>query len=185
MLPLGSICYLQTLEKENFLLDQETKQKVITQLQSEGIEWIALSYSSFSIKAFFKYPIQIFKLIRLCKQKQIEVLHPFAPVAGFLALIIRKVHSSFLIMDSWEPHAESMVETGVWKKNSIAFKLLWNVERNLTSSADVLLAASKKMKEYAKEKWNLIPNRVYHRPACVNLDHFKLDDQKRTELIEL
>jgi len=179
MLPTGSICFLQTFEKKNFAIDLESKKIITSDLRNEGIEWIELRYSNFGFRSAVSYPLYILKLIRICKKNKVIVLHPFAPVAGFMALLVRKFYSSFLILDSWEPHAECMLETGVWKQRSLALKVLWSAEKHLASSSDVLLAASLKMKEYALEKWNINPERVYHRPACIDFKHFVIDVQNR------
>lgn len=50
--------------------------------------------------------------------------------AGALGYVLSKFTGSKLIIDSYEPHAESMVENGTWKKSSLKFKILFWLEKN-------------------------------------------------------
>lgn len=181
-LPEGSVIFLQTFEKKNFAIDSQETDHIRQQLLKDGIEWVKFDYHHFGIKAIMHYPWLIYKLVSLCRRKKISVLHPFAPVAGFTAMMIHKFYRCRLILDSWEPHAESMVESGVWRTDSLSFKLLWKVEKDLAATADVLMAASSGMKTYASEKWGLHPKHVFLRPACVDMNLFRSDEHVRIQV---
>jgi glycosyltransferase involved in cell wall biosynthesis len=77
-----------------------------------------------------------------------------------------------LVMDSYEPHATAMVEAGVWKKSSLSFKILFWLEKRLSKKAAHVIATTKGMKTYAKEKYGVELRSFFVKPACIDFDHF-------------
>jgi hypothetical protein len=168
LLPPGSKVWLQTSEKVHLQLEGEEFLNLKNDLSKEGIHWLPFSYAPFGLKAFPRYLKLVWKLHRIVKNEKIDFLHPFAPGAGTTAVMVELFSDVKIVMDSWEPHAESMVESGVWNRSSLAFKIMWWAEKRLTKRAYYLIAASKGMVQYASEKWNFIPKNIAYRPACVN-----------------
>jgi len=72
----------------------------------------------------------LFWILRYCKQNKIHMLHAFGSPAATSAHVIHKLTKLPYVVDSYEPHAESMVENGSWTKQSFAYKLLWHFEKN-------------------------------------------------------
>ncbi|MFN0030772.1 MAG: hypothetical protein ACKVOR_01285 [Flavobacteriales bacterium] len=172
VLPHGSHIHFITMEKARFSVHKQTVKEEKVKLAAEGIHWHTHQYVSFGLRAIAAYGWLIARLSLLVWKKKISVLHPFAPVAGAVALHIKKLTGKKLVLDSWEPHAESMVESGVWNRASLAFRFLFRAEKKLTLRANYLIAASSKMKNYVQEKWSVAPARVAYRPACVDLTLF-------------
>src|SRR5690606_22395326 len=79
-----------------------------------------------------------------------------------------------LVLDSFEPHAESMVETGTWNKNSLSFRLLFRLEKLQFKKAKKIICAAKGMMEYAKSRYNIGRKEEFVKPACVDLLKFNL-----------
>lgn len=167
-----SIIYLQTSEKKNLRLSKIETLEISKQLADVGIIWKPLPYRHFGINAIFAYAIQIIQLAFFVLRKKVDVLHPFAASAGTMALFLKKITGKKIVLDSWEPHAECMVQTGAWKKNSMAFRILWWSERKQTENSDVLIAATKDMIHYARINYGIKVNNVLFRPACVDLEMF-------------
>jgi hypothetical protein len=150
--------------------------------QSLNVRWVPQPYSPLRIRGWWLYIRQIFAVRRYCRQNRITTLHAFAPVAGAVAWLSSRLSSRKLIIDSWEPHAECMVETGVWNRSSLSFRLLWWMEKKMAHDADILIAAHPEMIRYAEEKWQFSPAQVRYRPACVNLEEFNPARFDRTAL---
>ena len=145
------------------------------QLQDLGVCHWTIPYRRFGWRAAAGYVGSVLRLALLARKERIEVLHPFAPAASAMAAMLRLMRKSGLVVDSWEPHADAMVETGTWTKASAAYRILSAAERWVAHHADVLLAASPAMEDFARSKWGEIRGRILVRPACVDLDAFDPD----------
>ena len=86
------------------------------------------------------------------------------------------------MVDSYEPHAEPMLESGTWTKRSLAFRVLFAFEKWQSHHATIVIACVEKMKEYARKKYNVKLKRFYSKPACVD---FKLFSEKKIKNQEL
>jgi hypothetical protein len=175
-LPAESKIYLITLDKR--------KQEITDLLSEDNIENLSIPYVSFGIKAAFNWIKNIFKLYRLIKRKNISVIHVWCTPAGMIGYILSVMTRRTLIIDSYEPHAESMVENGAWKKNSFAFNLLFKFEKLQSKKAKYLICTTDGMKQYAMEKYNLTKNNFFTKPACVDLALFSKKNIKNKELLK-
>jgi hypothetical protein len=172
--------HLITYEMDPDVFVSTTGQLFQSQIASEHIVWKPLPYAPLRGQGWRHYWRQISITRRYCRTERIAIVHAFAPTAGALGWLGVRWSKRKLVIDSWEPHAESMVETGVWRKNSIAFRLLWLLEKWCARDADYLIAAHPSMRTYAAEKWQLRPERVAYRPACTDLTQFDRNKFDRT-----
>jgi len=178
--PEGKL-FLLTLEKANIALEGEELAEVKAQFEAEGIYLIPKAYHRFGIKAVLSWILYILSLRRLCKRENIKCLHAFATPIGSAAYILSRLTGIPFIVDSFEPHAESMVENKSWKSNSFVFKLLFFFEKRQTRYAFATLSASPKMPEYTENRYKLRPAYNLYKPAGVNLEQFKPKDQNQFE----
>lgn len=149
------------------------------------INVISFRYIPFSIRAIIYYLWMLLYLIFFIYRKNITHIHVWCTPAGTFGYLLSIITKKPLIIDSYEPHAEAMVEVGEWKKNSIAFNLLFFFEKKLTHRAKYLIATTEKMiTEYAVNRYSFNPdkNNWFVKPACVNLELFKPDNNKRFNL---
>ncbi len=145
---------------------------------------ISKSYFPFGIKSLFEWIKNLFNLYVLIKKEKIQFIHCWCTPAGSAGYILSKLTDVKLIIDSFEPHAEAMIENGTWKKNSIAFKTLFRFEKWQSKRAIFLIAATKGMEKYVEEKYNLVNRNLYVKPACVDLNLFSLKNKKRSDLLK-
>ncbi|PCJ89756.1 MAG: hypothetical protein COA57_00965 [Flavobacteriales bacterium] len=182
-LPIGSKIYLLTLEKKNYKLEAEELRKVKSELKQNNIELINHGYSKFGAKAIFKWILLLGILVRLCKKSHIKYIHAWCTPAGSAGYLLSKITSIPLIIDSYEPHAESMVENGTWRKNSIAFKLLFFFEKKQSQRAIATIGLTKGMKEYAMRKYGVELKNYHIKPHCVDIGMFTLKAPRNEMLI--
>lgn len=174
-LPADSKIFLVTLDKE-----PRTAPNVVPRY---NIECISIPYSPFSSKAAFSWAKEIFRLRKLIKKENISVIHAWCTPAGMIAYILSILTGKTLIIDSFEPHAEAMIENGEWNKSSNAFKLLFKYEKRQVNRAKYLVATTEGMKNYSKEKYNHIKNNFFVKPACVDLKLFSAKNIKNKKLL--
>jgi glycosyltransferase involved in cell wall biosynthesis len=182
IIPAENKIFIQTLEKDFHRMSRERKAEIMRSFEVENLEWCPLRYHKFGLAAILLYATSLLKLFSFIKKNNIDTLHAFAPAAGTAALLMHFFLRKKLIIDSWEPHAESMVETGTWKKNSLAYRILIWSEKKQSQHADALLAASPGMKKYAEQKFGMVKGKILHRPACVDTSLFR-PDQKTREIL--
>ncbi|MES2132784.1 MAG: hypothetical protein V4506_10555 [Bacteroidota bacterium] len=175
-LPAGSKIFLVTLEKENFGITAETA--------IPGILNIRFKYLAFGLAASFDWMKNIFALNRIVKKNNIQGIHSFCTPAGMIGFLLSRLTGKPHILDSYEPHAEAMVENGEWKANSISFKLLNYFERKQTETASQIIGTTAGMKDYALKKFNTQLNHFYVKPACVDLNAFNLGLKKDSVLLD-
>ncbi len=175
-LPPDSSLFLLTLDKDKITSSYSTKNKAIKN--------ISIQYKSFGFKGFIMWGKIFLKLLRLIRKENISTIHCWCTPAGMIGYILSIFTGKELIIDSYEPHAEAMIQNGAWKKNSFAFKLLFKFEKLQTSKAKYLIAASEGMKQYANDKFNHSSENILVKPACVNLELFSFKNKKNKQLIK-
>lgn len=172
-LPPGSSLYLLTLEKTT----EAASKKWGEDLQQTGITWLPRRYYPFGFKAIAHWGILLLELCLHIRKNHIQYIHSWATPAGSAGYMLSVLTGTSLIIDSYEPHAEAMVENGTWRRNSFAFRFLFLFERLQTKRAKFLVAANKGMRGYALEKYGAKLPHLLVKPACVNLELFKASEK--------
>lgn len=173
---------LVTLEKSKHVL-QDSDNKIKHRLAADKIDWQPYLYQPFGWRGLLMWLSAGFLLLRLIRKKKIHVIHCFCTPPGAIGYILSKITGCKLILDSYEPHAEAMVENGTWKKNGIAFKLLFALEKLQTKRATTIIAATSGMYQYAQQKYNVTISDYHVKPACVDLELFSSDRPKDKALL--
>lgn len=175
--------YLVTFDSSNYAIDKPEQKRIKQELLNEGIHWVRFHYFPLSIKAISSALFSVIKLFLICIFRRINSIHAWCTPAGTLGYVLSKTTGTSLVIDSYEPHAEAMVENGTWGKTSFAFKLLFYFEKKMSHYASVLIAASSGMRKYAEEKYNLKNKKIYIKPACIDYDFFSDKDIKNEQLL--
>lgn len=173
---------LVTLEKSKHVL-QDSDNKIKNRLATDKIDWQPYLYKPFGWRGLLMWLSAGFSLLRLIRKQKIHVIHCFCTPPGAIGYILSKITGCKLILDSYEPHAEAMVENGTWKKNGVAFKLLFALEKFQTKRATTIIAATSGMHQYAQQKYGVAISDYHVKPACVDLDLFSSDRLKDETLL--
>lgn len=171
-LPAQSEIYLVTLEQSQLRLSEADARRAREELKQEGIHLIAFNYSSFGFAAIIKWMFFLARLLWLCLQKRITHIHAWCTPAGGAGYILSLLSGIPLVIDSYEPHAESMAENGTWSRRSAAFKILLLLEKLQSRRAKAVIATTQGMMRYARERYNATFREFYVKPACVDLQLF-------------
>ncbi|MBL7951202.1 MAG: glycosyltransferase [Flavobacteriales bacterium] len=173
-LPLGSVIHLVTLEKTT----------TGTRDVEPGIRVHAFRYVPFGWKAMGMMLNLIFRCCSLVREQGIDTVHAWCTPAGMVGYMVSVLTGRRLILDSYEPHAEAMVENGTWARGSMAFRILFLFERLQSRRAQVHIAAAEGMRHYALEKYGADCPRFFVKPACVDLERFSWKNRKRSEVLD-
>lgn len=171
----GSTIYLLTLEKNHSAFEKVKREEITASLKREGILWLPFAYKPFGLSAFVMWIVVSLKLCSLIIRAKISVIHCWCTPPGAIGYCLSVLLNRKLILDSYEPHAEAMVENGTWKRENLAFKLLFWLERKQTERASCIISATQGMHEYAKRKYDVDIKNFFVKPACVDLNLFNED----------
>lgn len=175
ILPPGSCIHLVTLDKE--------QRKGSTIDGEAGIVHHPFPYRPFGMRGMAMLPSLVMALRGIVKKHRIDVVHAWCTPAGMLGYLVSMLSGRPLVVDSYEPHAEAMVENGTWRKGGVAFRILFLFERLQTRRAAAVVAAARGMREYAKQRYGRVPQHFYVKPACVDLARFP-ENHTKAELSE-
>jgi glycosyltransferase involved in cell wall biosynthesis len=172
--------WFQTLEKVEH--SEQKIDSIKNILSKVKINWVPQQYHEYGIQSLLANLVQLIKYVQFCREKNIKLIHIWCTPPGIIGYILSVLAKADLIIDSFEPHAETMVENGSWKRNGIKFRVLFYFEKLMSRRAKVLIAAAQGMKDYAKLKYRINPDHFYVKPACVDLELFNFDKRKNLDL---
>ena len=179
----GRKIILVTAEQPHLALSKDEADQVNKDWKSRNMQLLPEPYKRFGLKKLIAAAVNLSKLIGVIKKEKIKVIHAFCTPAGSIAYLLSKLTGAELIIDSYEPHAESMVENGTWKKDGMAYKILFSLEKKQTQRAKVLIGTSAGMKQYALDRYGVEVKNLFVKPACVDLEKFSLSE-KDSKLLE-
>jgi glycosyltransferase involved in cell wall biosynthesis len=171
LLPFDKSITLLTLEKTS--LRDIDRSFIRNELQAEGIGWIHQRYRRFGLLAAVHWFGWLIRLILVIRRGKIGMIHCWGMPAGAAGVMLSMITRTPLLIDSYEPHAEAMVENGTWRRGSIAFRLLFFLEKWQTRRAVHLVATHGGMVQYAREKYGVSVKHLVVKPACVDTETFK------------
>jgi hypothetical protein len=127
------------------------------------------------ISDFVRFPEQIKAHF---KTHNIDLLICRGAPAGAIGLLALKKSKIPFIVESFEPHAEYMLESGVWSKNGLSYKLEKKWEKETIRKAHQIFTVSN---AYRIEIQNSVSqkNKFYTVPCAVDPGKFKFSKEAR------
>lgn len=177
--------FLVTSEQEHIALATEEINHINRDWDERNMQLLPEPYKRFGLRKMLSATGNLSKLIRVIKRENIKTIHAFCTPAGSIAYLLSKFTGTELIIDSYEPHAEAMVENGTWKKSGAAYKILFSLEKKQTKRARAVIATTSGMKQYALDRYGVAVKNFYVKPACVDLEKFVPVDKSSSLLKEL
>ncbi|MFZ5973502.1 MAG: glycosyltransferase [Bacteroidota bacterium] len=128
------------------------------------------------INDFIKFPCII---SQLCKQNKIQLIIARSPLAGAIGFMAAKMHRIPFVVESFEPHGISMVESGVWSRWDPRYLIERWFENQQKRKADFIVTVSS---HYLKklEREGVERQRLWCVPCCVSLKDFAFDGTVRS-----
>jgi len=177
--------FVVTAEQPEIALTKEEIGEVNKQWAAKNMQLLAQPYKRFGLKKIMAAIGDIFSWCKLIKKEKIKTIHAVCTPAGGIAYLLSKLTGTELVIDSYEPHAEAMVENGTWQKNGLAYKILFSLEKRQTRRAKALIGTTAGMKQYAAEKYGVQVKNFFVKPACVDMQNFFPKEKDKELLKEL
>lgn len=175
---------LLTFEQKRYETPKEEKITIKSQLKDQNIIWHHTKWHSGKFKIlkkgydfFHGFLLSIFLIIRYNAKIVYSEGFPGAIFGHYLALATFKHH----VIHTFEPHADYMVEAGVWTQKSWEAKLLYALQDKVAKGASVIMTATEAMK-LQLEGLVSKKTKVLRVPSCVDLDHFQFSQASRDQL---
>lgn len=180
----GGSVYLVTLEQGGRALTYAERDRARRELAGEGIRWVPSGYSHFGVVAALRSALLLVRLWALVLYRRVGTIHCWCMPAGALGYVLSVATGRPLVLDSYEPHADLMVENGTWPAGSVAYRLLSWLEKRQSHRATIVIGVTDSTREWAARRYGATFDRFYKKPACVDLARFDPDDHPRDALRE-
>lgn len=178
----GGKIILVTLEKNK--ISPSEQEAINTVLKDYSITLKTFSYHHFGLMAFFSWFCNFLSLLYLILNNKINYIHAWCTPAGMVGYLLSAITGKGLNIDSYEPHAEAMVENGSWRRKGMAFRILFLFEKLQTKRAKNLIATTEGMKLYSRDKYGSSRAVFFVKPACVDLNSFSSKNLKNPLLLK-
>ncbi|HWJ29622.1 MAG TPA: hypothetical protein VNS32_23995, partial [Flavisolibacter sp.] len=178
----SAIIYLITQEKKGLEKNKERLSVVSEELKAFNIVLLPEKYFRAGFAKYFSSAIHFFRHLSVIFFKSVSYIHSFCTPAGSYAYILSKFTGKRLIIDSYEPHAEYMLECGVWNDQQFAFKMLNSLEKRQAKRADHLIATTPGMVAHTQQKFGIAISNWDVNPACVDLERFCYNAEKSKQV---
>jgi glycosyltransferase involved in cell wall biosynthesis len=165
--------HLFTLNKKHQVLSEEEIAVANKDLAAFNTQLLCFNFKQFGIKAMLNMFFLVLKLLYFIRKEKITHLHCFCTPGGSIGYLLQIMNPKIVFtIDSYEPHAEAMVESGSWKAGGLAHKLLFFLEKRQTKAADYIISLTEGMRHYAKDKYGVSIDQFYVKPSCIDVSKF-------------
>ena len=178
---------LVTFEQAEYRLSNEAKAGMKKDLLGHNIVWKPMYFHSgrfLLLKKLWDMVQSLFLVTMIRLKYQTGTIFSYTNVASAMAGVLSKLLFMRLVIFSYEPHCDFLVETGQWPPNSIKYKILKSLEMHAAVSASHIMTGTKHMVNYLKTL--KVRAKLYWTPNGVDEEKFVFDetsrDQKRKEL---
>jgi glycosyltransferase involved in cell wall biosynthesis len=129
---------------------------------------------------FIRIPLM---LQRVCVREQISYIIARSTPAGNLAYLVHKKSRIPFLVESFEPHADYMLESMVWKRSSLRYRLQRYWEEKQKQFASGLITVSYNYKNHLLGE-GLMQDKVQVAPCAVDFQKFAFNRKDRERVRE-
>lgn len=166
-------------------ISSHEKEEITRSLNSKHIFWYPVRYKGGNLlllKKVFNFLETFFIVAKIRSRYKPKVIVGFLALAGGFSYLLAKWFRMSLVVFCFEPHSEYMLDFGIWKKNSVAYKLLHHYERKQLEYASQLVVPNNfalKMAEAINPD-----SKKYVVPISVDTDLFRFSEKGRHDIRE-
>lgn len=187
----GVKCILLTFEKPNKIKNNFRKIDYLkSELRNYGIKWYYLKYHKNP-----SFPATLFDMLMgiivglyIVILKKVDIIHARATVPAVIGFILAKFTGKKFIFDERGLMAEEYIEGGIWKRDSLLYKLTLNIEKILLRRADFLIVLSQNIKNFLMNSDYFLENHAGKKlnisfiPCCVDVGKFNMHSPLSNQL---
>ena len=121
-------------------------------------------------------------LLNLVKANNYDIIIFRGAIMAMFAYWVKKHTNAKVGLESYEPHAAYMLESGVWKASSLFYKAQLYYEKLIKQSADFLTTVTENYKQYLIDNEQVKKDKINVSPCWVQLDKFRFNPTQREKL---
>ena len=152
---------------------------------AERVNWKPIYSRNYKIH-FFNKINDIFLirkvLLKLTKSNNYDIIIFRGAIMAMFAYWLKKHSKAKLGLESYEPHAAYMLESGVWKSHSLFYKVQLYYENLIKPRADFLHTVTENYKTHLVENEQIAKEKISVSPCWVQLDKFVFSPPKRKKI---
>ncbi|RED99552.1 glycosyltransferase [Marinoscillum furvescens] len=174
--------YLITFEQKKYQLSPKERARIKSELESHHIYWRPLTFHSgklLLLKKAWDFSISFLKVLWIRVRHQTQIIFCFANVSASFGYVFSKLMRMKLMIYSYEPHSEFMVDLGYWSTSDLKYRLLNSLEWKAGMHADVVMTGTQWMVDELKRRGSKAE--LYRAPTAVDPEIFKPDLLSRTD----
>ncbi len=175
---------LITFEQSEYHITAEEAAARKEQLASLDIYWKQLKYHTGGWLTIFKKAYDtlagLLLVVKLSTTKKIDIVYTVGSISGSMGFCLSKILGAKLLVHTFEPHSEFMVDFNIWSRKSLSYKLLNWMEWVLAKRATYLMTGTDAMIERIMKVRRT--EGVFKVPSSVDLEKFKPMPEARQRL---
>jgi len=118
------------------------------------------------------------RLARLAKEKKADVIWCRGATAASYGVIAHRLSKIPLVVDSFEPHSQYMVESGTWRKGGMRYLVQRMLEKSVRKRALALLPVSESYRQLLLQE-RMQPSGLFVFPCVVDANKFAFNENDR------
>lgn len=174
---------LLTWEKGEYEMCDDERRRIQSDLFLTNIVWYRTKWHSGSPKLFkkaFDFAKGVCLSLVLIRRHKARKIYsegfPGAVISHCISIVAGIPH----VIHTFEPHADYMLEAGVWKRSSWEYKLLKKLEIPIANHAEYIITATHNYKKVLLERG--ARNNIAVIPSCIDTTHYRFLPEKRREI---
>ncbi|PIB36611.1 hypothetical protein BFP72_14980 [Reichenbachiella sp. 5M10] len=174
---------LITFEQPQYALSPSERRQEKESLKEWGIHWHPRQFQTgrfLLIKKAMNVLETFWSVLRIKIRHKSTYTFAFANVSAAIAILFSPLLRMKLVIYSYEPHSDFMVEMGHWKTSSIKYKILHKLEQWAGKYADHILTGTRHMVEKLQKEGTRAT--VHRAPTAVDPEIFRFDEAKRKQI---
>ncbi len=116
---------------------------------------------------------------RLHDERTIDLVMARGVMAAWLSLKFVKQNQVPFSIESFEPHADYMVEDGVWNRFGLRYRVLSNAEKAEKKMANFLLPVTEAYRQKLIKTEGIDSAKILTMPCCVDVNRFQFNEGLR------
>ena len=176
---------LMTFEQERYAMTEAQNAEAQAFLQENNIVWHRLHWHSGRFKLLKKaydFAVGVLGACYLVVRNGVSAIYsegfPGAILGHFVARLTGRRH----VVHTFEPHADSCIESGEWSEDSWEARLLKFFEGRIAHGASALLSGTDAYAAHWKARGCSTP--FFRVPSCVDVEFFRFNPEARVAIRE-
>jgi glycosyltransferase involved in cell wall biosynthesis len=178
----GYSIHLVSFEKAADWADEARRERAKAEIGRAGIRWKALRYHKRpSLPATaFDIAMGVLAGIWICRSRKIRIVHVRSYVPAVIGLALKALLGVRLVFDMRGFWADERVDGGIWRRDSLVYRLAKRFEKSFLLHSDVVVSLTRsgveEMRSFDYLKTHPIRYEVI--PTCANLELFKPGEKR-------